>query len=657
MCYRAAGRRAFLPAIFLSCFLFSTPPRLIAGTDWAPIDRNELTMKSDPAAAGAAAIILYRQVDRDDNGSTSHEFNYVRIKILNEEGRKYADVEIPFVKNVNDVVQLNARTIRPDGSVVNFEGKAFEKSIVKAKGLKYLAKTFTLPDVQVGSIIEYYYTYNYPEYIYNSHWILSDELFTKHVKFSLEPDSRRRVLWTWQRLPPGTAQPREGTDRVIRLEAFNVPPFQTEDFMPPQNELKSRVDFIYSDDVDKDGDAYWKRVSKQMYDNVESWIGKRSALEQAVSQIVVPADPPEVKLQKIYARVQQLRNTSYEVEKTEQEEKREKEKNSNNATDVWKRGHGNGMQLTWLYLGLVRAAGFDAHGIMVSDRAHYFFNPKLLDSSRLTSNVVQVKLNGKDIYCDPGSRFAPFGQLPWAETGVEGLRLEKDTTTWVRTPVPEASVSRVERTAQLKLSDTGDLEGKLTVRYAGLEAMVRRSEERNEDQAERKKFLEDQVQEYIPTGINVELTNHPGWDDPASDLVAEFNLKVPGWVSSAGRRVLFPAALFSGQEKHVFEHANRAHAIYFEFPFQKIDDITVQLPAGWKVTSLPAPQKQGNPSIAYNLKLENDNGKLHITRSLSIDVLLMDPKYYAALRNFYQGVRTGDEQQIVLQPGIATASN
>ena len=43
--------------------------------------------------------------------------------------------------------------------------------------MKYLAKTFTLPDVQVGGIIEYYYTYNYRErYIFDSHWILSEEI-------------------------------------------------------------------------------------------------------------------------------------------------------------------------------------------------------------------------------------------------------------------------------------------------------------------------------------------------------------------------------------------------------------------------------------------------------------------------------------------------
>ena len=72
-----------------------------------------------PEAPGASAVILYRQVDRDDNAKTGNEQNYVRIKILTEEGRKYADVEIPYFRDQANIVGLRARTIRPDGSIVD----------------------------------------------------------------------------------------------------------------------------------------------------------------------------------------------------------------------------------------------------------------------------------------------------------------------------------------------------------------------------------------------------------------------------------------------------------------------------------------------------------------------------------------------------------
>src|ERR1700739_1219512 len=131
-------------------------PVLSWAVGFQPLSPDELKMTSEPKAPGAPAVILFREVYRDDNGRTSHEDNYYRIKCLAEEGRKFADVAVEFAKG-NDVVNVHARTIQPDGSVAEFDGKIFEKTIVKARGRQVLATTFTLPAVKVGSIIEYFY--------------------------------------------------------------------------------------------------------------------------------------------------------------------------------------------------------------------------------------------------------------------------------------------------------------------------------------------------------------------------------------------------------------------------------------------------------------------------------------------------------------------
>jgi len=632
------------------------------GQGFQPISSEELKMKSEPLAPGAPAIILQRRVDRDDNGHTSHENNYLRIKILTEEGRKYADVEIPFFKESGNVIGIRARTIRPDGSVADFNGKVYEKWLVKGRGLKYLAKTFTLPDVQVGGILEYFYTVDLSEwYIYDSHWILSEGLFTKNAQFSLKPYKSSYITvnlrWVWQGLPPGAA-PKEGPDHVVRMEANNIPAFQEEDFMPPPNELKSRVDFIYDQELyEPDPGKFWKRTGKKMNGNLEDFVGKRKAMEQAVQQIVAAGDSPEMKLRKIYDRVQQIRNTSYEIRKTEQEEKRDKEKPTENVEEVWKRGYGNGQQLTWLFLGLARAAGFEAHGCWVSDRREYFFNANSMQSAKLNANVVLVKVNGKDIYFDPGAAFTPYGMLPWDETGTLGMRMDKEGGTWIQTTLPQSSESQVRRTANFKLSDIGDLEGKVIVSYTGLEGMYRRVQLRNDDEVARKKFLEEQIKAQIPAAADAELTNKPDWNSSENPLVAEFDVKIPGWASSAGRRAVFPVAIFSAYEKHVFEHANRVHPIYFEYPYEKIEDVTIDLPLGWQVSSVPKPYTQDGHVILYDLKIENNKGAVHVTRKLNFDVVILEQKYYPALRKFFEGVRNSDEEQVVVQVAAASASN
>src|ERR1700686_4589285 len=274
--------RLFLLAIIFVLVAASYRMRTAVADEWQPISPEELRMTSVPEAPGAPAVILYRQVDRDDNARTGGEYNYVRIKILTEEGQKNGDVEVPFFKGQGSIHGLKARTVRPDGSIANFEGKPFDKMIVKAKGLKYQAKTFTLPDVQVGSIIEYHYMEDLQEgLVFDSHWILSNELFTKRAKFSLKPYERFALRWSWPAgLPKGTPAPKEERG-VIRMETQDVPAFQIEDYMPPENELKMRVDFTYSEnDMEKDPEKFWKKEGKKLNDRVESFLGKRKALDQ-----------------------------------------------------------------------------------------------------------------------------------------------------------------------------------------------------------------------------------------------------------------------------------------------------------------------------------------------------------------------------------------
>jgi hypothetical protein len=645
-------RRLFLFVCICCAYFLARLP--VNADEWQPISPAELQMTSVPEAPGAPAVYLYRQVDRND--VDNHEYNYLRIKILTEEGRKYANVEIPFFNGNESIHSIKARTVRSDGTIANFEGKPMDKMIVKAKGVKYMAKVIVLPDVQVGSIIEYHYMNQLKDrYVFNSNWILSEELFTKHAKFSLKPNNYFPVRFSWQGLPAGIAPKNESG--FVRLETNNIAAFQTEDYMPPQNELKARVDFVYSDDSTMQADKFWKKEAKKKNDEVESFIGKRKAMEQAVAQIVSPNDTPEAKLQKIYARVQQLRNTGFEAETTAQEKKREKGKAINNVEDVWKSGSGGGAEITWLYLALVRAAGLEAYPMLVSRRSEYFFTPQMMDPHRLDDNVVLVKLNGKDTFYDPGTAYTPFGMLPWPETAVQGLRLDKDGGAWVTTSLPDSTVSNITRKADLRMTDHGELEGKVTVTFSGLEALSMRLELRNQDETTRTKYIEDVVREFIPVGIDVELKNKPDWTSSSPTLVGEFEIKVQGWASAAGHRALIPVGLFGAPEKHVFEHAARVHPIYFDFPTARIDDVTIQLPLDLKVNSVPPGHKDEGRVCSYNTTAENKNGTLHLTRDLNINALVLDTKYYGALRKFFQTVKTGDEQQIVVQPGGISASN
>jgi hypothetical protein len=186
--------------------------------------------------------------------------------------------------------------------------------------------------------------------------------------------------------------------------------------------------------------------------------------------------------------------------------------------------------------------------------------------------------------------------------------------------------------------------------------VARRLDELHSDDTDRKKFLEDEAKEYIPVGSELELTNQPDWKSSSQPLVAEFHVKISGWVSGAGHRALFPVGVFSATDKSVFEHADRVHPIYMEFPFEKTDDLSIDLPAGWQVQTLPPTQNNDKHVVAYEIKAEKGGNSLHLTRKLKVDFMMIDTKYYPALRNFFQTVKSGDEEQIVLEPAAASAS-
>jgi hypothetical protein len=51
----------------------------------------------------------------------------------------------------------------------------------------------------------------------------------------------------------------------------------------------------------------------------------------------------------------------------------------------------------------------------------------------------------------------------------------------------------------------------------------------------------------------------------------------------------------------------------------------------------------------YSSTVENNKTTLHLTRKFSVNFMYLESKYYPALREFYQFVRTGDEQQVLLE--------
>src|SRR2546423_5568088 len=302
--------------------------------DWLPITPQDLQVKEVPGNPGASAIQLYYA--NFINDSTLSEFVYHRIKVLTEKGKSWADVEIPFAKDIYDIKDLKARTIRPDGSIVEFTGKPFEKTIIKGQGIKLLVKAFTLPEVRVGSIIEYKYRTVYDRSLTSDNWIVQHDLFTVRESFTFKPyegalagadfEAGSRLAWVALHLSKSNEIKRKGNN--AELEMQNVPAFESEGLMPPQNNYKTSVHFFYLAPDISSADKYWESVGKRWNESIEHFIGNHKEARDAAIQVIGDETDPEKKLRKLYARAQQIRNLSYERERSAEELKKEKIKDN-----------------------------------------------------------------------------------------------------------------------------------------------------------------------------------------------------------------------------------------------------------------------------------------------------------------------------------------
>jgi hypothetical protein len=78
--------------------------------------------------------------------------------------------------------------------------------------------------------------------------------------------------------------------------------------------------------------------------------------------------------------------------------------------------------------------------------------------------------------------------------------------------------------------------------------------------------------------------------------------------------------------------------------------VTIELPVNWQVSTSPPFLRENRKVLDYASSSEFKNGSLHLNPNLSVATLLVEAKYYGTMQSFFEIVRTGDEQQVILSP-------
>jgi hypothetical protein len=660
--------RLICSVAFLS--LWMAFPRLArATTGWLSVPPEDLAMKDNPASPGSDAMILYRESIVDvtkTNSDGDADEEYFRIKIFTKEGTKQGHIEIPFDKGWEDISYIAGRTIRPDGSIVKFDGHVLETTAERGGGFKIYVKTFTLPDVQPGCIIEYkYQRQSKPHYVHDLLWAVSQSMYTREAHFTYIPYTGYGGLGLTPRYRtyrlPADAVPKRQVNGSYSMVVHNIPGIEEESLMPPRRTLEARVEFYYEEpDAPSESDPpdkFWDHYAKKWNHELEHFVDKKKVLAQELSKIVSPGDTPETKLRKIYARALQIRNLSMEDYRTEKEMKDENLKEPSNVEDVLSSGYAYGQQINNLFVGLARAAGFDATGVYVAPRNRDVFLPDRKEVGQLSAYLLWVRAGSKEYYLDPSARYFPFGVLPWYETETGGIRYDKHGGTVVTTPNPVSSDATLVRRADVQVKEDGSIEGNVEVDFTGQEGAILRDEQRKADESGRTKDLADRIKQWLPVGSTFEVTKIANWDDVDQPVRVEGTLKIPSFATIPARRMLMPLELFQATQGSLFTTAKRVNPVYFDYPYEEIDDITVRAPSGFRVASLPKAQKVDLGAALYEISAAPHDNAVEVKRHLAMKGVLFGKEAYPTLRAFFGMVKTDDTAQLVLENAQSAKNN
>lgn len=628
---------------------------------------DELKMTADPKAPGAAAVYLYREETTDDDRHL-HTY-YVRIKVLADKGKDLATVRTPYERGESKVVHIEGRTIHSDGTVFPLSVKPEDLVDVKTKHLQVDTIVFTLPSVDIGSILEYRLQVRYNDGMVSSPtWNLQQPYFVHKEHFMFHPlwqgdyfirNDRGQTLsqLMWSIIGPTKEAAVHSEKKYYTVDLTDVPPVPDDDWMPPMNVINWRVKFYYTYATTLED--YWSAEEKWWTLGVNAFIEPTNTLKKAVDEIISPSDTDEQKARKIYAAVAKLDNTDFSRVKSEAERKKEKLKEIHGVEDIWKNQSGTGNSIALLYASLARAAGLKAWPARIVDRDTAIFDKSNLSTDQLDEYVVRVVIDGKNIWVDPAEKMCPFGELFWTHTLAGGLLMQEIGADTGYTPAATYKENANVRIADLNVDAQGNVKGVARIELTGSDATYWRQQALDNDQDELKKKFEDSLNDDIPEGVTAAFDHFLGLDDPERNLTAVVNIS-GSLGTPAGKRLILPGLFFETRAKHPFvAQDKRETPIDVHYPKMEQDDVTYHLPPSYSVESAPHTNDvkwPGFAALGIN-SVVNKDGTLDVTRVFARNYTLLRPEAYNDLHDFYLKLAAADQQQIVLSRAASNKGN
>lgn len=661
--FRHPLRRTIVFAALL-LFAFSASVYAQKAAEWRPISLADLqaTKPVVEPDADAEALLWETRID-DSSVDKLTRRNYVRLKIFTERGReKFAKVDIPFVKGETKIKDIAARVVKPDGTAIELAEKdIFEREIVRANGVKVLAKSFAVPNIEPGVIVEYQYRESNEgdSYIGGRFYLQKDVPVRDLVYFYKPYNGKEPVTQIYNEKGQGFVKDEHG---FYRLSRTNVPAYKEERYMPPDDMVKpflALADTNFSSFATNDGVVvmkqdrsnsaqYWAAIAGLRSLTVKGWRDEANSVKKFTESLIAGAAGPEEKLRRIYDFCQKLRNVSYDLSVTDEQLKMILKQKSKDIVKVGATASARAGQINSLFGSMAIAAGFDTRAAYSNRRDEVFFDPKMTDSDLLSFAGVLVTVGDNFWIFNPGIKFAQFGQIPWYRENALALVVNEQTNAWLQLAMSGSDKNLTKRSAKLKLAEDGSLEGTVSIELYGQAALTYRLEHYDDETSKREQNLKDEV---LGRFSNSEISNISieNFEDNSKPVVERYSIKIPNYAQKTGKRMFFQPGFFEYGAPAIFASATRHYDIAFAFPWSEKDDVEFQFPSTFAIDNGETPAGVADSdNILSNkivIKLFAAQSKLVYSRDFYFGNggrLVFKVSSYPAMKMLWDGIQKSD---------------
>ncbi|MFT3744047.1 MAG: DUF3857 domain-containing protein [Pyrinomonadaceae bacterium] len=206
--------------------------------DWRQITPMELSSKTPVVEPDADAEATFWEVRVDDSAVSELALkHYVRVKIFTERGREqFSKHDILFPKGTK-IKDVEARVTKPDGTTVFLKKEdVLEREVVKTNGFKIKAKSFALPGLEIGSIVEYKYKEVVEDGQANMRLVFQRELPIQTISYYVKPYSGNRSM-AFQSFNTTTNFEKD-KDGFYRATMNKLPAYKEEPSGLPEDEVR-----------------------------------------------------------------------------------------------------------------------------------------------------------------------------------------------------------------------------------------------------------------------------------------------------------------------------------------------------------------------------------------------------------------------------------